>query len=183
MPVHLEVAGHQILPSPTVKYLGVILSSNLTWSDHINTTCKAAKRQIGLVYRQLHLAPPEVRLKVINSTILPKLEYCSAIWDPHLKKDIAILDNVQRFAGRTVTRNWSMNLTELQLNLNWQPLKTRRRNIKLRVVYNIVNKLSCIPPAVFVQHPSPSSRHPHNKIFSSNRMFPPFLTVILFSWM
>ena len=85
MPVHLEVAGHQILPSPTVKYLGVILSSNLTWSDHINTTCKAAKRQIGLVYRQLHLAPPEVRLKVINSTILPKLEYCSAIWDPHLK--------------------------------------------------------------------------------------------------
>ena len=84
MSVHLEVAGHQILPSPTVKYLGVILSSNLTWSDHINTTCKAAKRQIGLVYRQLHLAPPEVRLKVINSTILPKLEYCSAIWDPDL---------------------------------------------------------------------------------------------------
>ena len=79
-------------------------------------------------------------------------------------KDIANLDNVQKFAGRTVTRNWSMNLTELQLNLNWQPLKTRRRNIKLRVVYNIVNKLSRIPLAVFVQHPSPSPRHPHNKI-------------------
>ena len=97
--IHLKIEGHQILPSPTVRYLGVTLSSNLTWSDHINSTCKAAKQQIGLIHRQFHQAPPEVRLKVINSAILPKLEYCSAVWDPHLKKDIASLDN-------RVQNNW-----------------------------------------------------------------------------
>ena len=170
VPIHLKVEGHQIPPSQAVKYLGVTLSSRLTWSDHINSTCKAAKRQIGLIHRQFHQAPPEVRLKVINSIILPKLEYCAAVWDPHLKKDIANLDNVQKFAGITVTRNWSMSKTELQSKLNWQPLQTRRRNIKLNIVYNITNKLSCIPPTVFINHPSPSPRHPTTK-FSSNPMF------------
>ena len=69
-----------------------------------------------------------------------------SVWDPHLKKDIASLDNVQKFTGGTVTKNWSMNMTELQSILNWLPLKTRRRNIKLKVVYNITNKPSHIPP-------------------------------------
>ena len=32
------------------------------------------------------VAPPELRLKTFNTMILPKLEYCSAICDPHLKK-------------------------------------------------------------------------------------------------
>ena len=156
-----------------MKYLGVILSSNLTWSDHINTTCKAAKRQIGLVYRQLHLAPPEVRLKVINSTILPKLEYCSAIWNPHLKKDIANLDNVQKFARRTVT---TINLIELQLNLNWQPLKKHKTKGSLQ--HSIPHSAGSFCSTPFSFLPTPSQQK-----FSSNRMFPPFLTVILFSWM
>ena len=126
--------------------------------------CKTVKRQVGLFHRQFHQAPPELRLKVFNTTILPKLEYCSAVWDPHLKKDIASLDSIQRFAGRIITRNWCMTSSELQSTLNWQPLRTRRKNIKLNVVYNIVNNLSRIPPTLFVKHPSSSLKHSHNEI-------------------
>ena len=109
--IDLKINGHQIRPSATVKYLGVTLSSNLTWSDHISSTCKAAK---WLTHRQFHQPPPEVRLKVTNSTISPKLEYCSAVWDPYLKKDIASLDSVQKFARRTHKEL----VYELQLKLN-----------------------------------------------------------------
>ena len=135
--------------------------------------CKTAKRQVGLFHRQFHHAPPELRLKIFNTTILPKLEYCSAVWDPHLKKDIASLDSIQRFAGRTITRNWSMISSELQSTLNWQPLRTRRKNIKLKVAYNIVNNFSRIPPTSFVKHPSPSPRHSHNKI-----LYQPFVSTL-----
>ena len=138
----------------------------------MNAICKSSKRQIGLIHRQLHQAPPEVRRRIINSTIQPKLEYCCAIWDPHLKQDIANLDNVQKFAGRVVTHNWPTDITELQQSLNWKPLRTRCRNIKLKVVYNIiVNNLSRIPRSVFTNHPHPSPRHPHNKI-----LFQPFVS-------
>ena len=161
---NLKIERVNIPPSPCMKYLGVTLSAKFMWSDHVSAICKSSKRQIGLIHRQLHQAPSEMRRRIVNSTIQPKLEYCCAIWDPHLKQDIANLDNVQKFAGRVVTHNWSSDITELQQSLNWQPLRTRRRNIKLQVVYNIiVNNLSRIPRSVFTNHPHPSPRHPHNK--------------------
>ena len=172
-PTKINIGGVDILPSPSVKYLGVILTAKLTWSEHISLTCKSAKRQVGLIHRMLHQAPPEVRLKITNTTILPKLEYCSAVWDPHLKQDIASLDSVQKFAGRMVTHNWSADITELQETLEWKPLKTRRTNIKLKVVYNILNNLSRIPQTNFTNHPSPSPRHQHNKI-----LFQPFVSTL-----
>ena len=129
IPIKVQVEDHPRLPSPTVKYLGVILSSKLTWSDHISSMCKTAKRQVGLFHRQFHHAPPELRLKIFNTTILPKLEYCSAVWDPHLKKDIASLDSIQRFAGRTITRNWSMTSSELQTGNLSEP-EGRTLNLK-----------------------------------------------------
>ena len=35
---------------------------------------------------------------------------------------------------------------------------------KLKVCYNIMNNLSIISPSTFPLHPSPSPRHPHNRI-------------------
>ena len=65
VPTNLNIGGHNISPSPSVKYLGVTLPSKLTWSEHVTTICKAAKRQIGLNHRQLHQAPVDVRRKIV----------------------------------------------------------------------------------------------------------------------
>ena len=178
---NLKIDRVNIPPSPCMKYLGVTLSAKFMWSDHVSAICKSSKRQIGLIHRQLHQAPSEMRRRIVNSTIQPKLEYCCTIWDPHLKQDIANLDNVQKFAGRVVTHNWSSDITELQQSLNWQPLRTRRRNIKLKVVYNIiVNNLSRIPRSVFTNHPHPSPPvTPTTKLYSK-RSFLLILTVTPF---
>ena len=172
-PINLIIAGHIISPSPTVKYLGITLSSSLTWSDHVKSICKIAKRQLGIIHRKLHHAPPEVRCQIINSTILPKLDYCCAVWDPHHKQDILSLDSVQKFAGRIVTHNWHDNLSTIQSRLNWLPLKIRRRSIKLKLTYNIINNLSCLPPSTFIPHPSPSLRHLHDQI-----LFKPYVPTV-----
>ena len=110
---------------------------------------------------------------IVNSTILPKLDYCCAVWDPHHKNDITSLNSVQKFAGRIVTQDWNADLSNLQQELNWQPLQTRRRNIKLKITYNILNNLSCISSSTFTPHPSPSPRHPHNQI-----LFKPFVPTL-----
>ena len=170
---NLKIEGHIIPPSPSVKYLGVTLSSNLTWSEHITNISKAAKKQIGLVHRQLHQAPVDVRRKIVHTTILPKLEYCSAVWDPHQKQDIARLDSVQRFAGRMVLHNWTINTDKLLTTLGWTSLKVRRQNIKLKVLYNILNNNSRIPQSTFTFHPCPSPRHKHNRI-----LFQPFVSTL-----
>ena len=105
------------------------------------------------------LLAPEVRQKIVNTTILPKIEYCAAVWDPHLKQDIATLDSVQKFAGRMITGEWSLGIEELRSTLNWKSLKIRRRVMKLKIAYNI-NNLSRLSPLEFTNHPSPSPPPP-----------------------
>ena len=171
-PTKLNIGG---VPSPSVKYLGVTLTAKLTWSEHISLTRKSAKRQVSLIHRMLHQAPPEVSL---NTTILPKLEYCSAVWDPHLKQDIASLHSVQKFAGRMVTHNWSTDITELQETLEWKPLKTRRTNIKLKVVYLTISPVSLNLTSPITPHPHPITNITRS---FSNPLFPHYPTVTHFS--
>ena len=33
------------------KYLGVLITSTLSWSPHITNVCKRARQQLGIVYR------------------------------------------------------------------------------------------------------------------------------------
>lgn len=146
-----------------MTYLGVTITSNLSWSKHVGNTCSAAKRQLGLIHRKLHHAPTSVRRKIVTSVVLLKLEYCSAVWDPRLKKDISALESVQKFAGRVITQHWSSNIDSLRSDLGWKSLESRRCT-KLKLTYNILNNLSCIPQSTFTYHPYPSPRHPHNKI-------------------
>ena len=101
-PINISMGSHPIPPCRSVKYLGVTISSNLTWSEHIKSTCKKAKQWLGFIHRYLGQSPPNVRHQIYRATVLPKLEYCCAVWDPHYATDIDALESVQKFAGRVI---------------------------------------------------------------------------------
>ena len=42
----ININGTQILPSPTVKYLGVVLDEKLSWKAHVEQKCRATTRAI-----------------------------------------------------------------------------------------------------------------------------------------
>ena len=132
--VNIVIDNHPIPTSSSVKYLGVILSSDLTWSKHIERTCKKANRSLGLLHRKFSQAQPSLRKKIFRSVILPQLDYCSSVWDPHLKKDISALDKVQKFAARVVTKQWRQDYPALMSTLNWHPLSTHRTIQKLSLL-------------------------------------------------
>ena len=58
-------------------------------------------------------------LKHYSSVILPKLEYCCSVWDPHQRKYVDKLDS---FACRVTTKDWSTDHETLSDRLNWLPL-------------------------------------------------------------
>ena len=65
------------------KYLGVILTSQLSWTSHIDHICSKSKKHLGLLFRQFnYLCSPHVLLKLYLSLVLPHLTYCS-LWDPY----------------------------------------------------------------------------------------------------
>ena len=91
-------------PCCSVKYLGVLISSNLNWSNHIESVCKKANRHLGFVNRQFKNSPPHIHALLYRTAVLPKLEYCGSVWDPHLASDVTSLEKIQKFAARIVTR-------------------------------------------------------------------------------
>ena len=73
--------------------------------------------------------------------------HAAAAWDPFLKKDIALLEDVQKFALRVCTKTWDTNYDDLLLTSHLPPqwLQERRQQTKLGNLFNIINELTFFP--------------------------------------
>ena len=97
----------QLQQVDSVKYLGVTLTSDLMWAEHITRISAKVRKLTGLLYRRFYHCDPQTMLRLYKSIIRPHLEYAPQVWDPHLHKDINLLEKSQKFALRVCTRNWS----------------------------------------------------------------------------
>ena len=88
-PIHPLVLNCENLEKvDTYKYLGILLTSGLSWSPHISSICKKARQILGLIYRRFYGNADQDTIKQLYiSLVRPHLEYGSQVWDPHLAKD------------------------------------------------------------------------------------------------
>lgn len=75
--------NQRIQTSDSLKYLGVHISSDLTWSTHINSVANSANRLLGYLRRNLALTSPAVKLLAYKTFVRAKLEYANAIFYPY----------------------------------------------------------------------------------------------------
>ena len=98
---------------------------------------------MGLIKRNLWNCPRKVRETAYTSIVRPKLEYASASWDPHYKKDISTLERVQRKAARFCLQNFTKtaSVTDMLSDLKWDTLETRRKKNRLTLMYKLSHNL------------------------------------------
>ena len=155
--------GRYPIPSVTsLKFLGVVITDNLCWSSHIESTCLKAKKQLGLIHRHFHQAPRVACERLYKLMVLPHLDYCACVWDPHQAKYKEKLNSVQAFASKVILQNWTAPQQQRLSILKWPCLEDRHKVQKLIVCSKIISGRSCIPPSTFSQHPYPSLRHSHS---------------------
>lgn len=65
------------------KYLGVHITSNLTWNKHIKCITNQGNRFLGCLRRNFSRAPSPLLLLLYKTLLSPMLEYASAIWEPY----------------------------------------------------------------------------------------------------
>ena len=132
----------------TFKYLGVLLSSELSWSAHIESK---ARKLTSLLYRRFNGNVNQQSMYSLYSTLVrPHLEYAAPIWDPHLVKDVKKLETVQKFTMKMCSKQWDLGYQDL-LELSQLPtLQNRRLYLKLCTLYKIIHGCFYFPPSVFV---------------------------------
>ena len=71
-----------ILPSDSVRDLGVLITSNFDWGVHINNMCMTANRICAWILNVFKTRNKITLLTLFNSMVRSKLEYCCQLWDP-----------------------------------------------------------------------------------------------------
>ena len=77
----LSVLDNQLDSVRSFKYLlGVVLSSNLTWTEHVEHVTSKVNQRLGLLRRIKHLLSFNARLLYYNSLVLPIFDYADMVW-------------------------------------------------------------------------------------------------------
>ena len=123
--------------------MGVLVDNELNFSKHIRSIVAKANRIIGLIKISFESVEEtkdvKMFLNLYNTLIRPHLEYCVQAWSPHLKKDIEILENVQRRATKLVRQYSHLEYVERLDKLGLTKLEDRRTRGDMILTFRLIN--------------------------------------------
>lgn len=138
----LEIGNRVLKKVSSHKHLGLTLTSNMSWREHIDNICKSAGLRINILRKMAYKLNRLVLERLYISYIRPLLEYASPIFcDQNLCNDMK-LENIQYQAALVCSGAlFNTNRDRLLSELGWAPLKTRREVSRACIVYKALNNL------------------------------------------
>ena len=82
------IHGQTLETTSASKYPGITISSELSWSNHVEDVAARGNRTVWFLRRNFKECTPKVKSATYTTMVRPTLEYASAVWDPHKQKDI-----------------------------------------------------------------------------------------------
>ena len=106
-PPHKQIVhGYTLHNVPSAKYLGVEITDDLEWDQHIYEITSKATKTLGFLGRNMAFALRETKAAAYKTLIQPKLECAAPVWMPHHQKEIDRIEKVQRTAAFWTCRCW-----------------------------------------------------------------------------
>ena len=129
------------------KYLGVLISDDLSWAPHINTVVTKSSQKLGFLKRNLKGSPVELKRMAYVSIVRSSLEYASTVWDPGQVNHKSLLERVQRRAARWIKSDYDRyaSVTTMLQSLGLETLEERRRMSRLAFLYKVLHEEVAVP--------------------------------------
>ena len=160
----MSSSASQIECHQNVRDLGVIMSNDALFADHIHTTIKSANLKCGWILRTFKSRDQVTLITLWKSLVMPILDYCCQLWSPSTPGLIQSLEKVQssflnKISGIATLDYWKqlqqLNMLSLQRRRErytciyvWKVLESLVPNFGLQSTHSKRRGRSCIVPPV-----------------------------------
>jgi len=121
-----------------VTHLGVECTDTLCFSIHCAKLAAKGHQKSYILRKCFPTSDAHTLVKVFKTYVRPIVEYCSVIWSPYLKKDIEILENVQRKFTKSLPGMKNKSYDERLSALSLDSLELRRIKIDLITCFRLL---------------------------------------------
>ena len=121
--------GERLREVEEVKDLGITNHQSLKPSHQCLAAAKKANRLLGMIYRNISYKSPKsqvVMKRLYKQLVRPHLEHACQAWSSWLRKDIELLESVQRRATRMIDGFRELSYQERLRRLHLTTLERRR---------------------------------------------------------
>ena len=101
-PPTLQLTGATIIPSQTVRSLGVYLDSSLTMGPHVGRVAAGCYAKLRVLKEAKPFVPHKIFISLIVQLILSKLDYCNSILVNASCRNLNTLQAVMNTAARLI---------------------------------------------------------------------------------
>jgi len=126
-------------PINQVRDLGVLVSSDLSWSPHIRSIADKARRKAAWVLSVFHTRSRDTMLILYKTMVRSLLEYCSPLWNPQKICDIQELESVQKSYLSRISGLQHFHYWERLKELSLMSLQRRRERYIIIFMWKILN--------------------------------------------
>ena len=136
----VEFGGSELLPVESVKILGVLLDSCLTWEHHVAAiTRRCYCILIGLARMQRRV-PRETKRQLVEALVFPHLQYCMCVWGSCTLTQKRRLQRCVNFGARVVTGlGYREHISGALCELGWRPIQGMVAERDLCTMYRLVH--------------------------------------------
>ena len=95
--------GHRLAPSPSIRYLGVLLDQHLSWSYQISDLSLKLKRANGALSRIRHYLPQHSLVNVYHAIFNSHMLYACQLWGQWNSVHSRRILSLQKYALRLIS--------------------------------------------------------------------------------
>ena len=130
----------------TITDLGIILTSDLSFSKQIDKVCSRARCRSAMILKCFQSRDKFLLFRAFTVYVRPILEYCCNVWSPYRVCDIRKIESVQRLFTKRLRGMKGVPYHDRLKCLNAESLELRRIKHDLTMYFKIVHGIvDCRP--------------------------------------
>ena len=135
---YVSNTNEQIESKSSTKDLGVTMSASAEFKDHVDNITDTVKDLTAWILRSFKTRSKTVMLQLWKSIVIPRLNYCSQLWNPSKVYLIKQLEELQKNFVRRIHGFGNMDYHTALRKLKLYSLQRRRERYQIIYLWSII---------------------------------------------